>query len=36
MVFGRAVQVERRFMRARLNVFIGASKIAGRLLARRK
>jgi para-nitrobenzyl esterase len=36
MVFGGKVEVERRFMRARLNVMIGASKIAGRLLARRK
>jgi para-nitrobenzyl esterase len=36
MVFGGNVEVERRFMRARLNVMIGASKIAGRLLARRK
>jgi para-nitrobenzyl esterase len=36
MVFSGNVEVERRFMRARLNVMIGASKIAGRLLARRK
>ncbi len=36
MVFGDTVKVEQRFMRARLNVMIGASKIAGRLLAPRQ
>jgi hypothetical protein len=35
MVFGDKVEVESGFMRARLNVFIGASKIAGRVLARK-
>jgi para-nitrobenzyl esterase len=35
MVFGDKVEIESGFMRARLNVMIGASKIAGTLLGRK-
>ncbi|HEX6610710.1 MAG TPA: hypothetical protein VF051_08035, partial [Hyphomicrobiaceae bacterium] len=36
MMFADKVEVESGFMRARLNLMIGASKIAGRLLARKQ